>query len=297
MNYIPAGLKDKIDIQDIVTVHYFEFPKDYRFTGESHNFWELVYVDRGSIIAISDDNEIPLKAGNIIFHKPGEWHNLRGDGEHTSNVAIVSFISDSDYMKYFYNKIINGGNTQKELISKIICEAEKLFETPLGDPYTKMFMKRNDHPFASEQMILLYLAEFLISIVRNDMQNIRTSFVENTANSLVNSVIDYLGAHISEKITVFDVEQAVNTSRTALESAFKNTLGCGVIRYFIKMKTELAKTYIREDNYNVTQIAEILGYESIHYFSRQFKSVTGMSPKEYSRSIKAIGEIKGVAAK
>ncbi len=291
MNYTPAGLKDKIEIQDIVTVHYFEFSKDYRFTGESHDFWELVYVDSGRIIASSDEKEILLKAGDIIFHKPDEWHNLRGDGEHASNVAIVSFISDSDSMKYFYNKIIKGGNTQKELISKIIIEAERLFETTLGDPYTNMFQKRKDRPFAGEQLILLYLAEFLISIVRNDIQSMRTSFVENTTNSLVNSVIDYLGAHISEKVSVFDVEKATNTSRTAVETAFKNTLGCGVISYFIKMKIELAKTYIREDNHNVTQIADMLGYESIHYFSRQFKAVTGMSPKEYSRSVKALGKV------
>lgn len=292
MKYIPAGFKDKIEIQDIVTVHYFEFPKDYRFTGESHDFWELVYVDSGRIIAVSDEKEILLKAGDIIFHKPDEWHNLKGDGEHASNVAVISFISGSESMKYFYNKIIKGGNTQKKLISKIIIEAEKLFETTLGDPYTKMFRKKNDRPFAGEQLILLYLAEFLISIVRNDMQNMRTSLVENTTNSLVNNAIEYLGEHISERITVFDVEKATNTSRTAVETAFKNTLGCGVISYFIKMKIEFAKTYIREGNYNVTQIADMLGYESIHYFSRQFKAVTGMSPKEYSRSTKALGEVK-----
>lgn len=292
MKYIPAGFKDKIEIQDIVTVHYFEFPKDYRFTGESHDFWELVYVDSGRIIAVSDEKEILLKAGDIIFHKPDEWHNLKGDGEHASNVAVISFISGSESMKYFYNKIIKGGNTQKELISKIIIEAEKLFETTLGDPYTRMFRKKKDRPFAGEQLILLYLAEFLISIVRNDMQNMRTSLVENTTNSLVNNAIEYLGAHISERITVFDVEKATNTSRTAVETAFKNTLGCGVISYFIKMKTECAKAYIRAGSYNITQIADMLGYESIHYFSRQFKAVTGMSPKEYSRSVKALGEAK-----
>lgn len=292
MKYIPAGFKDKIEIQDIVTVHYFEFPKDYRFTGESHDFWELVYVDSGRIIAVSDEKEILLKAGDIIFHKPDEWHNLKGDGEHASNVAVVSFISGSESMKYFYNKIIKGGNTQKELISKIIIEAEKLFETTLGDPYTRMFRKKKDRPFAGEQLILLYLAEFLISIVRNDMQNMRTSLVENTTNCLVNNAIEYLGAHISERVTVFDVEKATNTSRTAVETAFKNTLGCGVISYFIKMKTECAKTYIRTGSYNITQIADMLGYESIHYFSRQFKAVTGMSPKEYSRSVKALGKAK-----
>ena len=94
--------------------------------------------------------------------------------------------------------------------------------------------------------------------------------------------------NITKRLNLEEIEIYSNASRTAIESAFNNTFGCGAIKYFIKMKIECAKTYIREGNYNVTQIAEILAYDSVHYFSRQFKQVTGMSPKEYSRSIKAI---------
>ncbi|HJB28450.1 MAG TPA: AraC family transcriptional regulator, partial [Candidatus Blautia faecavium] len=41
---------------------------------------------------------------------------------------------------------------------------------------------------------------------------------------------------------------------------------------------------------NFTQISEYLGYSSIHYFSRQFKKISGMTPSEYSSSIKALSE-------
>ena len=60
------------------------------------------------------------------------------------------------------------------------------------------------------------------------------------------------------------------------------------MEYFINLKIDLAKKYLREDNYNISQISEILGYSGIHYFSRQFKKATGMSPTEYSTSIKAM---------
>jgi YesN/AraC family two-component response regulator len=54
------------------------------------------------------------------------------------------------------------------------------------------------------------------------------------------------------------------------------------------MKIDTAKHMIRDRRMNFTQIAEALGYSSIHYFSRQFKKITGMAPSEYASSVKAI---------
>ena len=51
-----------------------------------------------------------------------------------------------------------------------------------------------------------------------------------------------------------------------------------------------AKKHLREGRLNVTQIANSLGYQNIQYFSHQFKKITGMSPQEYSRSIKALND-------
>ena len=53
------------------------------------------------------------------------------------------------------------------------------------------------------------------------------------------------------------------------------------------MKINYAKQMLRQGELNITEIAEQLGYDSIHHFSKQFKSITGMSPREYAKSIKS----------
>ena len=63
-----------------------------------------------------------------------------------------------------------------------------------------------------------------------------------------------------------------------------------VIDYFVCLRIETAKEYIRNEKLNFSQIAEELGYSSQHYFSRQFRAVTGMTPTEYASSIKAMAE-------
>ena len=74
-------------------------------------------------------------------------------------------------------------------------------------------------------------------------------------------------------------------SRSLIQKLFKEETGWSVMEYFYRLKIEEAKRLIREETNNFTQIADILGYSTIHYFSRQFKKIVGMSPSEYSKSI------------
>lgn len=61
--------------------------------------------------------------------------------------------------------------------------------------------------------------------------------------------------------------------------------GTSPVDYWISLKIRQAKRLLREDRWNVTQIAGILGYSSIHHFTRMFKRSTGMSPSAYKSSV------------
>ena len=61
MTYIKTKLKRSIDIDAIITLHYFEYMKNFEFKGESHNFWEFLYVDKGTIAVRADDTWTTLK--------------------------------------------------------------------------------------------------------------------------------------------------------------------------------------------------------------------------------------------
>ena len=52
MTYIKTKLKRSIDIDAIITLHYFEYMKNFEFKGESHNFWEFLYVDKGTVASV-----------------------------------------------------------------------------------------------------------------------------------------------------------------------------------------------------------------------------------------------------
>ncbi len=287
--YTGTRLNDEIKISRLYTVHYFEYSKRFSFTGESHDFWELVYADKGDVTVFADDKSFVLEQGNVIFHKPNEWHNVRANGVDAANITIITFASPSKAMSFFENKILSVGQKQKELLSKIVSEYTNAFKTPLNNPYTTHLERRSDAAVASEQLIKLFLCEFLILFLRNDPSGRqRTVRSIHSSDATLNLLINYMEQNITKTVTLKELMEYSGTNRTAIENIFRENLGRGAVEYFLILKIELAKKYLREDNYNITQISEILGYSSIHYFSRQFKKITGMTPTEYLLSIKAM---------
>ena len=47
--YIKTELKQPVTVQNIITVHYFEYTKNFALTGEAHDFWEIVFADKGDL--------------------------------------------------------------------------------------------------------------------------------------------------------------------------------------------------------------------------------------------------------
>lgn len=294
MTYVPTELKREICIRSIVTVHYFEYMKDFIFRGEAHDFWEFLYVDKGSVYVTADENTFLLDTGDIIFHKPGEFHAMRSAGAKPPNLIAVSFLSDSPALKFFEHKYFHLMQPERNLIAPIIAEAENAFLTPITVPAVEQVILNPDAPFAAQQLILQYLELLLIEIRRSRGGRTRTDshprrqLQELSHSHRLEAVIDYLHTHLHEQLSIADICQHFSVSRSALHELFKAEKGTGVIEFFNHLKIEQAKEMIRHGNLTLSQIAMALGYGSLPYFSRRFKLVTGMSPHDYSVSVRDI---------
>ncbi len=291
-DYIATPLEIALPIQKVVTVHYFEYAKNYVFEGERHNFWEFLYVDKGEVEVMAGEVGYRLRQGEMIFHKPNEFHNVYANGVVAPNLVVVSFECGAPSMAYFEGKIVTAGEEERTLLARIIREARDAFSTPLDDPQTKVMQRASCHAFASEQMIAILLQEMLIGLIRRGAEDdrgvkISSSVKTRSDNDLVKRVIAYMQENIYGNLSFAQVCRFSAQSATNLKTIFKAVTGRGVMEYYRGIKIEAAKTMLREGDGNVTQIADRLGYASVHYFSRYFKQATGMTPSEYTLSIQA----------
>ncbi|MCI5995850.1 MAG: AraC family transcriptional regulator [Blautia sp.] len=297
MPYISTNLRDDIKIEKIVSIHYFEYMNNFIFEGEAHNFWEFCCVDKGDVEVSADGVPHLLHKGEIIFHKPNEFHTLKANGKTAPNLVVMSFHCSSSCMDFFRDRVLTITDEERSLLAQIITEARECFASPLDDPYLLKLERKDPSPFASEQLIRIYLEQFLLQMCRRCQKN---EFVLPPVKSIKKSndlqIYDrvrlYLEAHLYEHISIESICRENLIGRSQLQKIFRERTNSGVINYFSKMKIDAAKQMIRESNLNFSQIAEKLGYTSVHYFSRQFKKVTGMSPSEYASSIKALSERK-----
>lgn len=291
MKYVKTILKEEITVKKIVSIHYFEFAKDYIFEGEKHDFWEMVYVDRGEIEVMADTNGYRLRQSEIIFHKPNEFHNLWANGNIAPNVIVVAFECNSKAMDAFKNRIAAVHDFEKNLLAQIVKESRAAFSGYRLDPGYAL-KRKPEAAFGSEQMIKINIEYFLLSLERRaaglkSESRLSSAVKERSDEDSVNKIITYLNENIGKDLKFDDIRRYSMLCKTSLSSTFKIRTGYSVMEYFRMLKIEEAKKIIREEKLNFTEIAQRLGYQSIHYFSRQFKNIANMSPSEYALSVKA----------
>lgn len=301
MAYYGVELHNSITVGKIFSIHYFEYMNNFSFAGEAHNFWEFVYVDKGEVEVTRGGSYSVLKKGDLIFHKPNEFHAVKANGKIAPNLVVVSFECNDDAMYFFNNRILNIDETERNLLSNIIIEARHCFDCRLDDPYLQNMPLKDSDTFGAQQMIRLYLEHFLIHLIRRYSNPIvlsrkpqKTDLPKTTKSKsdteIFRRIVDYLESHLTARLTIDQICKDNLIGRSQLQKIFKDHCNLGIIEYFSMLKINAAKELIRTNQLNFTQIAEYLGYTSIHYFSRQFKKVAGMTPSEYASSIKAMAE-------
>lgn len=298
MNYTSTSLENVLKIDKLYTIHYFEYMNNFFFKGESHDFWEFIYVDKGEVDIFMGTTPVTLKKGEIAFHKPNEFHRVSATGRSAPNLVVISFESKSPNMDFFQNKVLKIDELERTLLADIIIEARHVFSCRLDDPYLSEMTKRDSIPFGSEQLIQLDLEHFLIHLIRrftnplivakSTTENLPKSIKTKSDTEIFNRIVSYMEANLNAHLTIEQICRDNMVGRSQLQNIFQKKANVGIIEYFLRMKISAAKDMIRNGQMNFTQISEKLGYTSIHYFSRQFKKITDMNPSEYASSIKAM---------
>ena len=265
-----SNISSSLDISEIYTKFYQEKGTNYNFSGEKHSYWELTYVDKGELLTTIDGVSYHLKQVDLIFYAPMQFHTQSTFEKISSSYLTINFKMNFNHADLLCNKIFSIQRDSYFIVTRLIEEL-------------------SNNNLYSDDLSLCYLKELIIQMLRLDNSHFHskpTTHMQQTyENELLNDILLYIDDNIYEKISVSTLCEHFCISTSMLHSLFRKNMNNTAKNYINELKLSKSKELIRNSTHTLSEISEMLGFSSIHYFSKKFKSYFNISPTEYSKSI------------
>jgi AraC-like DNA-binding protein len=297
--YHHTPLPPVLQIEQIISLHYYEYEEGFIGVIEDHDFWEMVYVDTGAITCRAGDLRLPLSQGQLILHPPMERHQIITSNQ-TGSTYIFSFTCPQLRPELFRGQPVRLSESQHDLILQAMQYGRLLFEGPYDELFQPQLYLRKQTPFGGEQLLRNTLEILLVLLVRTAESGAGHSLLQpqhpapvrrrpRGQAQIVRQIKQILEEHLYGALSVDDLSRAMAFSQSYLEKIFRKDTGQSLMAYYNRLKIDRAQKLIAEKRYTFTQISHLLGFSSVHYFSRAFRRHTGMSPSEYESTVRPGG--------
>ena len=281
-------ISNLLNVQKIVTVHYQELSPHYVSEEEAHDFWEIIYADKGNVFFVRNGREERLSQGEIAFIQPNAPHFVKS-GKAEPNIFIVSFECRSESMNYFVDKRLSVPENLRYLLQNVMSEALATFRIPDFDPALNKLEMQPSPNLGGEQVLKNSLELLLVYLLRMENERAATQkfFVSKAEDStkLQDEIIRYLSSSVYGEFSLDELCEKLHYGKTFLCSLFKRETGNTIYQTYLKMKTDEAKKLIRRGK-SFSEIADLLHFDTLPHFIGVFGKCAGMTPGEYRNSIK-----------
>ena len=259
-----------INIKEILAYYYQVRNANYTFEGEKHDYWELTFIDNGELETTVDGETYELDEMDFILYAPGQYHTQRTGNSKSCSYLTLLFEMDTPDPYLLTNRVYHSHRDIHSAMNNLIKIS-------------------NNEMLYDGELMLCYLKELIIRILQYDF--LESSPIASTPtqqrfeNELLNEIIIYINDNIYEQLTIEEICMKFSISRSSLQTLFKNNLGVAPKHYISDIKLKKSKLLIKESVYTISEISSMLGFTSIHYFSRKFKQHFGITPSDYAKTL------------
>ena len=276
--YLFERILPRIRISEILGYYYSIRNAGYHFKGEKHNYFELTYVDRGTLFTTVEGKRYELKEKELMIYGPGQFHTQ--DIPEGCSCSYVTIIFDMETVVY------DEESTHYELLLNKVFGYDKKIYTLIKTFVTE---STSQIPYMNSLMLCL-LQETIIRLLQSEFigkKNDRpvTGARQHYQDELLEKILAYIDETIYEPLSIAELCQKFSMSRSSLQILFKENMDISPKKYINEMKLEKSRQMICENKYTISEIALMLGFNSIHYFSRAFTQKYHMAPSEYSKTL------------
>ncbi|WP_054024577.1 AraC family transcriptional regulator [Bacillus sp. FJAT-28004] len=258
--------------------------------------YEILYLKQGELEVTIENSVYQAVAGDVFLFKPGQRHSIRVVGESPVDQPHVHFdmierpdsedVSVSFKLDHEMDEVEKGWFREDVLSGKDLFLPNQIrlrntppFEDILFKIIREYQMKTPFFEYRLKGMIL----ELLVCLLRdfNWLQRVD----EPEKMDLLVEIQRYMNIHANRQLTLEELSDQFHINKHYLISLFKSAFSITPMQYHQQMRIERAKNMLSYSQLLMQEIADTLGYPSIHAFSRAFKNKEGCSPSSYRSSI------------
>jgi AraC-like DNA-binding protein/quercetin dioxygenase-like cupin family protein len=267
-------------VPEFISISEVKTKKTWSWPEHTHPNNEWIIVKKGRIKYWIDGQEFIANPGDFYFVQPGQVHKDLSISEPLNFFTITFQLIDAHGQHVYFLPPPFTPALQK--IEGMDLELWPLFK--------KMFHEiQNQEPWC-EEMVESTIWQLTWMVRRRLNSNKvmtpdprRTS--ENQAE-IVRKVEKYIKSNLYKGFMLSELADEVGVSRFYLDHVFTKAIGVPPLQYSLQLRMEQAKKLLADGTLAVYQVATKMGFDDPYYFSRQFKKITGVSPKVFQSRFK-----------
>lgn len=233
---------------------------------------ENVYVDEGDIIVINPKQLHGADAQTDKSKFKAFVFNLKFLSSNTSDIVYYKYILPIEKNGIKLVKVIGDSNENKAIQSYLkqieICYQNKIY--------------------GYEIIIKSFLLYILGIFFTNNLFEEVITTLESRNLDKIKPIFEYIHENYSNKMSIEELSKVINMSKYHFCRLFKKVTKMRPSEYINHVRIKKAQEILKEDK-NISDVAFEVGFENISYFTRCFKKIVGITPREYQKQLKMSG--------
>lgn len=240
-----------------------------------HNYFQMVGILSGSGTVYVDDQPYEIEKEQVFLLCPQQLHAIHCGEKNAAPLKMLDVKFTVADPALFEDLVRVGDMFHLQDFGWFVRFFDKIIaESAQQRPYYY-------------SIISGYLLEMLVRIVRERLGQPAAAPEEEAPRVAtfkgvdVAALMQYIDFNYSRIISLEDLSTLAGVNKTTLISIFKEVYGTTPIRYINRIRLRKAKELLVNTDTSVSEIADLVGFQSIHYFSRFFKAKENCTPMEY----------------
>lgn len=250
---------------------------------------EFFVILEGRALAESQDAKIPLEVGEGIFVNTNTLHRVTTlDGKRCKYYSIL-----------FWPELLYGvpqGIVEQKYVSPVLqCRELGILKLDREIPWQERVLHYVDcahdefyrEGYGFELLVRENFTRAWYYFVKNTREIIEKSRPEKEDKQRrLKEMITYIYEHYGEPINVAAIAGAAGISESECFRCFKSNLGISPVDFLVNHRIRTAAAILRKDGKSVTEICYEVGFNNPSYFTKCFREILGLSPREYRKRLK-----------